>query len=244
MAYQEFQPHPILKPYIDAYWLSQGDRPEPVRQRIYPDGCIDIILNLGGEFLTDSGVLKMKSHSAYLVGTMTRYKDTVMQSDTVLIGIRFKPLGFTAFFKFPSLHEITEKTIDFNNKLLPEIHRCDSETIFLLNKFFCDRFSVRDHSLFGVIETINRKNGIISIEEVAKKHFTTGRQLERKFRQYLGISPKEYANFMRYRYAFRLIKKKSLDKNLLDIALDSGFYDHAHLTNEVKKYSGLLPSQL
>lgn len=244
MGYQEFQPHYSLTPYIDAYWVVKTDHVVPVTERIYPDGCIDIILNLGGDFLSDNGTLTMKPDSAYLVGTMTRYKDTIRQADTFLLGIRFKPLGFPAFFKFSSLHEITEKTIDFNKKLLPEINNYNAHTISVLDKFFCDRLSVRNHLLFEIIETINRKNGIIPIEAVTRKHFITERRLERNFKQYLGISPKEYANFIRYQYAVRLIKNKSRNKNLLDIALDAGFYDHAHLTNDVKKYSGLLPSQL
>lgn len=244
MGYQEFQPHPVLRPYIDAYWISKGDQRAPVSQRIYPDGCIDIIQNLGGDFLTDSGAFTMKAGAAYLVGTMTRYKDTTTRADTFLLGIRFKPLGFPAFFKFSSLHEVAEKTIDFNNKLLPQIHQYNNETIALLDKFFCGRLLIRNQSLYPVLETINKKKGIISVEKIARTHFITGRQLERNFKQYLGISPKEYANFIRYQHAFQLIKKKSFNKNLLDIALDAGFYDHAHLTNEVKKYSGLLPSQL
>jgi len=244
MSYQEFQPHAVLRPYIDAYWVMKSDQSAPAGQRIFPDACVDIILNLGGDFLTDNGAYKMKSDAIYLVGTMTRYKDITRDANTFLLGIRFKPLGFPAFFKFSSLHEITEKTIDFNRKLLPEIHHFNNETIAQLDKFFCDKLSVRGHSLFEVLETINNNNGIISIEAIARKHFITGRQLERNFKQYLGISPKEYANFTRYQHAFQLIKKKVFNKNLLDIALDAGFYDHAHLTNEIKKYSGLLPSQL
>jgi AraC-like DNA-binding protein len=60
----------------------------------------------------------------------------------------------------------------------------------------------------------------------------------------VGISPKEYINFVRYQFALQQIKQNNSQKSLLDIAIETGFYDHSHLTNEIKKYSGLLPSQL
>ena len=33
-------------------------------------------------------------------------------------------------------------------------------------------------------------------------------------------------------------------RSLLDIAFECGFYDHSHLTNEIKKNTGFSPSEL
>ena len=244
MAYREFQPHPLLRPYIDAYWVMKGDKPTAEGQRIYPDGCIDIIYNLGGDFLSDSGTYTMRNETVYLVGTMLRYKDITRELNTTLLGIRFKPLGFPTFFQFASLHEITEKTIEFGRKQLPDIRELDEDTLTLLDKFFCSRLPSRLNSLFPLMDTILINKGIISINKLAKLHFITPRQLERNFKKDLGASPKEFTNFIRYQHAMQLIGKKLYSESLLDVALDAGFYDHAHLTNEIKKYSGILPSQL
>lgn len=244
MAYREFQPHPLLRPYIDAYWVMKGDKPASESQRIYPDGCIDIIYNLGGDFLSDNRTFTMRNESVYLVGTMLRYKDITRELNTTLLGIRFKPLGFSAFFRFASLHEITEKTIEFGRKQLPDIRELDEDTLATLDKFFGHRLPSKPNSLFPVIDTILINKGIISIDKLAKLHFITPKQLERNFKKDLGASPKEFTNFVRYQHAIQLIGKKPYSENLLDVALDAGFYDHAHLTNEIKKYSGILPSQL
>ena len=40
----------------------------------YPDVCIDIIINLGGDFLADNGTCRMKNESVYLLGTNGRTK--------------------------------------------------------------------------------------------------------------------------------------------------------------------------
>ena len=47
MAYTEYHPHPALAPYIDAYWKVTGDNMPLATQTILPDGCVDIIMNLG-----------------------------------------------------------------------------------------------------------------------------------------------------------------------------------------------------
>jgi AraC-like DNA-binding protein len=61
---------------------------------------------------------------------------------------------------------------------------------------------------------------------------------------HIGISPKEYSNIVRFQYALSIIKKSGKNRSLSDIAFECGYYDHAHLTNEIKRNTGLSPSQL
>lgn len=60
-----------------------------------PDCCVDIIVNLGTNFVSDGYGFIMENERAYLVGTMTRHKEIIREKDTHLIGIRFDrlPLG-------------------------------------------------------------------------------------------------------------------------------------------------------
>jgi AraC-like DNA-binding protein len=67
--------------------------------------------------------------------------------------------------------------------------------------------------------------------------------LERNFKKNIGISPKEFVNILRFQFALEKIKDNQLGKSLQDIAFESGYYDHAHLSNEIKRYTGLSPSQ-
>ena len=241
--YREFLPHPDLRLYIDAYWVYKSQDNRVVTHRIFPDGCIDIIVNIGDDFITDNGRFIMKSERAYLVGTMTKYKDTIQQPGSHLLGIRFKPLGFSAFYQYASLHEVTENTVEFEQNFLPEVRSGDHNIFGKLDAHFYSRLCVRTQRLSHAVNDIEHLKGLISVENLAQRHSVTSRQLERQFKQHLGISPKEYANFVRYQHAAQLIKSGS-HQNLLDIALEAGYYDHAHMTNEIKKYSGLPPSVL
>ena len=82
------------------------------------------------------------------------------------------------------------------------------------------------------------------MNKLSKQNFTSVRQLERNFKKFIGLSPKEYANIIRFQYALGLIKNSEKKRSLLEIAFECGYYDHSHLTNEIKRNTGLAPSQL
>ena len=185
----------------------------------------------------------MKSGRAYLVGTMTRPFDSRIVPGTRLLGVRFKPGGFSAFYRFSSLHEITDDTMECEKGLAPEIAIL-RDPVAGLNAFFLEKLSLPKHVLFPVLEDIQCHLGLVRMEELAKRHFTTVRQLERNFKYHIGVSPKEFINQVRFRHALHVIRHKQPDEQLADVAEACGYYDHAHLTNEIKKYTGMLPVQL
>jgi AraC-like DNA-binding protein len=244
MSYQQFSPHPELAPYIDAYWQVTANGTKPTTQRILPDGCVDIIVNLGAELASGTGDFSMKNEKGYLVGTMTRYKETIIKAGTHLIGIRFKPAAFTHFYQYASQHEFANKTIEFEQHLTPPINTSTRDLTGSLDRFFLDRLLPVRESLFPMIRVIYHSRGQISVAALAQSHYSSVRKLERSFKQHIGVSPKEFINFVRYQFALQHIRKDYATKSLMDIALDSGYYDHAHLANEIKKHSGLVPSEL
>ncbi|RYG06168.1 MAG: AraC family transcriptional regulator [Chitinophagaceae bacterium] len=91
---------------------------------------------------------------------------------------------------------------------------------------------------------IHSGNGQITIHELSKRNFTTVRQLERNFKRFVGVTPKEYSNIIRFQNALALIKNPDESRSFFDIAFECGYYDHSHLTSEIKRNTGLLPSQL
>jgi AraC-like DNA-binding protein len=244
LSYQQFKPHPALASYIDAYWKVSGEGTKPVNERILPDCCVDIILNLGTNFVADASGFIMKNERAYLVGTMTRYKETIREPGTQLIGIRFKPAAFEQFYRFGALHELTDGITEFDNQAIPSINALSNNFTDNLDHFFLERLSPAKNSIFPIIAEVSQRMGKISVLELARNNYTTVRQLQRLFKLYMGIGPKDFINFVRYQFAVQRIKDSYATKSLWDIAFDSGYYDHAHLSKEIKKHAGMLPSQL
>ena len=242
MKYSQVKPDKSLASYIDAYWTATGDSINAATEKILPDGCIDIIFNLGSDCITDNGTFNMQSEKVCLVGTMTRFKETVMYNETRLIGVRFKPAGFSAFHKFSSLHEIKDKTIEYEKIFSFDLKKISFDPVSYFNQFFLDKLKKPNHFLLQVIETIRAHKGQIKVEVLASKNFTTVRQLERTFKQHIGISPKQMINLIRYQNAMTAFQERKPKESILSIAFDYGYYDHAHLTNEFKRYNGVTPA--
>lgn len=117
MTYTEYRPHLALAPYIDAYWQVIGDNMPMAVETILPDGCVDIIMNLGDDELPDPNGFFMKNEQSYLVGTMSRAIKTTVSPQSHLIGVRFRPAGFAAFYRYESMHAFTDQTAEFEHSI-------------------------------------------------------------------------------------------------------------------------------
>jgi AraC-like DNA-binding protein len=244
MAYFEIQPHPVLKHYIDAYWISEITENALHRTKILPDGCVDIIFNIEDDYRTEIGSVLMKSETAYLIGTMMNFKEYQTIGKAKILGIRFKPAAFSYFFKLSSLHEFTNQSIELKNMDLPLVYAIDENTSAYLDRFFLRKLSPPKYSILPIIKDIKLQNGQLKVGELAKKYFTTPRQLERHFKSSVGVSPKDFISLVRYQFANQIIKNNNSLKCLAEIAFESGYYDHAHFTKEIKRFTGSAPSQL
>lgn len=242
MIYRQFQSHPMLANYIDAYWMVSGEAGLRT-EKILPDGCVDLIFNLGTACQTDNGNFTMHHEKAYLVGTMTGVKKVTMSPETKLLGVRFKPAAFPFFFKCSSLHEVRDVTVEFEKKLAPDFRRTARNPIAYLNNFFFKRLSKPKYNLLPVVADIHDHKGLMDVTTLSQNHCMTIRQLERLFKQQIGITPKELGNLIRYQFAHSIIQNNTSNRSLLDIAFECGYYDHSHLTNEFKRYTGSAPSQ-
>lgn len=243
MIYQQYEPHPALAPYIDAYWTATGDVGGSGIEKILPDGCIDIIFNIGEEFQPESNSFLFETGKAYLIGTMTRFKENIIQPENQLIGIRFKPAAFTLFYDYPSVYKLADQTVEFEKKLSPDAEITAKYFTAYLDHFFLNKISQPKRTLFPIVNDIQQLKGQITVAELAQKHFTTKRQLQRHFNEKMGISPKEFINLVRYQHSFQKIRNNTSNQSLLEIAFECGYYDHSHLTNEIKRYTGATPAQ-
>ncbi|WP_134091835.1 helix-turn-helix domain-containing protein [Olivibacter sp. XZL3] len=244
MSYTEVKPHPKLEGYIDAFWTVVGSEGAVRSQRIMPDGCVDLIFNLGEDCGAENGRLTMQRDKIYLVGTMTTFSDSFLTGGKKLIGVRFKPAAFSSFYNYAPMHELTNLCIGFERSLSPDIDLVKNYSIAYLQAFFLDRVRVPKHSLFNVINYIRLTNGNIGIDTLATANHITRRQLEREFRNHIGVSPKEYLKIIRFKNALKIIKENRNENNFSEIAFKCGFYDQAHFSNEIKRYAGLTPSQI
>jgi AraC-like DNA-binding protein len=241
----EYKPHNQLASFIDAYWdVSCEKGGTSSISKVLPDGCVDIIINLGEDYYIECGNVILKSEKAYLGGAITYFMEARTLPGTHLVGVRFKPSAFSHFYAFSSLHEVTNNFIELSKEFTPKINSLFNDISFAFDAFYDNKLIQPKQILLPVIETIKKHQGNVSVYKLADIHCTTVRQLERNFKYYIGLSPKELLNIIRYKFAQQLIQTRHPKRTLADIAFECGYYDQAHLSREIKKYTGVIPTNL
>lgn len=246
MPYKEFKPSKGLEHIVDSYWFFSSS--EPLKnEKILPDGCMDIIFNFGA--LTSS----IATGSIGISGMMTRFSDKEFDKNTDLFGVRFKSGMLSELTAYP-LFEIKNRTIEASI-IIPELKfeiieqlkelKYIEKKVQLIDrqliKILSAKSASNDGLVLSVIESIHNSAMPMSIESIAKSHCISLRQFERKFKHQVGVTAKEYDRIVRFNKAKNNIKLQK-DKSLLHIALDNGYFDHSHLTNEFKRLTGQPPS--
>lgn len=247
MIYREFQPSALLAPYIETYWTAYGFGEPEESHRILPDGCVDIIFSLNS-----SVHFGLNPFRPNIIGTMTTFCNGSYTSDVNLVGIRFRPAGFTAFCRVP-VYEFTDKRIDltlveslFDERFyasLPEkgtteevIRHIDLYFIQKLNNIFSPEVQIAYS-----VNLIRQSNGLLLLNEIAGKSCLSLRHFERKFKIAVGISPKAFCKIVKFQYACDYLKTNK-KASLFTTAVDCGYYDQAHLIKDFKALSGTPPS--
>lgn len=211
---------------------------------VVPDGCVDIIINVGDDFYIESEDVVLKSEKAYLGGAITRCMSTKASPDTHLVGVRFKPGAFSHFYSFASLHEVTNIILEVENAFVPDLKSLANGLSSAFDSFFHNKLIQPKRTLLPVVDTVKNHHGNISVKKLADQHCTTVRQLERHFKYHIGLGPKEFTNIIRCKFAQHLVLTSDPKRTLDDIAFECGYYDLAHLSNEIKKYTGIAPTDL
>jgi len=90
-------------------------------------------------------------------------------------------------------------------------------------------------------------NGPVRVASVADGLGVGERHLQRCFRQHLGLSPKLAARLIRVDRLLGLLADHppgGSGAGLADVAQRAGFFDHAHMTNDVRRVLGTTPTAI
>lgn len=239
-------PSIALAPYVQRYWILATDSLSNVNQRVIPNGCTELMFNLGDRinFLLNNTLQPL----AYIKGQNTNYYDLVPIGKIHLISVAFTPFGAKAFFPIP-INEFSNKCIDVNDigdLLLTDLSKRvsddidDNIRIRLIEQFLSERFNpLKNYNferLSTIIEVIN-KSQEVNIKTLAGISCLSYRQFIRIFTDHIGMTPKEYLRVIRFQKVLYTLQNRPQISSV-DLAFECGYYDQSHLINEFKKFSG------
>jgi len=203
-----------------------------------PDGSIDILFHIG----------KNEVHT-YLSGTVLRAKPWEIGEEQTCFGVRFQA-GHGVIPKEVSMDMIVNEDLHIDGNLLgdhlPEriaLAKTMEERVAIFQKAYLKMAQKNsDTSLKNNIDQYLRNRilnakGCISIEELAEETGYSPCYIRRIFKQYHGISPKQFSQFVRFQHLLAVLKKEKPRYETL--AIDCGYYDEAHMMKDFKCYTGV-----
>jgi AraC-like DNA-binding protein len=255
MRYREIQPRPPVDQFVECFWTLESDPSiEPgLPERILPDGCAELILNFGARFREhkENGAQELQPLH-FFVGQMTRPILITATGVVQLIGIRFHPGGTLPFFRHP-MHEVTNQAAQLG-QLGGALERDLMATtvdqpllsgkITALEKWFSRRIYDCKHDswLLPLTAQIVRLRGRVSVDELASVAGVSGRQLERRFLQDVGLGPKQLCRILRFQQVLSAVEQDNAGWSA--VAVDCGYYDQAHLIRDFREFAGQTPAVL
>lgn len=109
MIYETFNPHPDLDAIVKCHWILEVPaNMEASKQRIIPDGCIEMCFILGDDikrFISD--IEYIIQPRAMVFGQITKPYHVQPTGYVNTFAVRFYPFGFANFISKP-IHELAE----------------------------------------------------------------------------------------------------------------------------------------
>ena len=251
MIYLEESPIPSLQPFVRSLWYCRAPHLPHKRERVLPNGCMQIIVNLSRNYLIDcgeDGAATRQLPRAIVVGARARYEVIDTADMEELVGVAFRPGGFARvlreradllFERFvpvdalglsaPSLERIEAATTP-----LEKIRTMEGQLCALL-RGDVERSAVVDQAIYLFRE---RR---LSVAQCARSVGICERRLSQVFREEVGLSPKTWCRIGRFQSALRALHT-GVDVPWAELALRCGYYDQSHFANDFRAFSGIDPT--
>ena len=254
MRYREYQPCSALAPYIECLWFVSDDHASVQRpsEQVLPDGCIEWIFHLQDRFESRLGPGKWQVQpQSFVVGPLTRFLLLQPSGRIHTMGVRFRPAGAYRFIP-SALDALTDEivpTADIWNGAGTALEDavlsapCDDTRRVLLETFLLKQLArIAPRLRFeAAVSEILRSRGQTRVYLLAEKVGCGERQLQREFRESLGLSPKSIGRIVRFQNLLRLAGEDQFHE-WASLALDGGYADQAHMVREFQEFTGQSPT--
>jgi AraC-like DNA-binding protein len=255
MVYNVYSPPAILADHVKCYWsLQAGASAIAETERVFPDGCIELIFHCGGLFkrymATDNPQLQPRS---FIHGQLKQYMDIEATGVIDIFAVRFNPGGLQPFLAHNintvtglsvSLHDIWQQDgKELEDKMMNAF--AGEERVKIIESFLIGKLkaaatagNIINHS----VSIILQQGGSMDIDKLAAHLNISRRQLERRFIGQVGITPKLFSRIVRFNKTLSLLNNAG-NELLTSHAYKGGFADQSHFIKDFKEFTGMAPKQ-
>ncbi len=238
-------PQPALAPHVRslAGWHELADG--PVRRAEMPGGRIVLVISFGPTLDVDG-----RRFSSFVAGLHDTPALTEHAGEGHGIQAYLTPLGARRLLGMP-MREITGQVIELEDligraadELAERLATAPtwSERFTLLERAIAERVLEAPPvaaELEWAWSRLHDTDGAVAIGDLAEELGWSRRHLAASVREELGMPPKALARLLRFERAAARLRAGA---ELVDLALDSGYYDQAHFNRDFKQFAGVTPT--
>src|SRR5262245_997309 len=238
-----------LQGLVDHLWAYDGPSSHR-RKRVFPTGCVELILNFGEAYRLVEGAGVEMCRTAWLCGPQPG--PILLEQPTYqhVIGVRLRPAGAHGVVGRP-MRETTGLALNLSDLVGPEadelLERCEEarsiERCFRVLAQWIAACSMRtpriDAAVAWVVAQLDASGGTAPIAALREHAGLSKMRLVEDFRRDVGLTPKLYARIVRFRRA--LGQLQSVRPRLTAVALDARYYDQAHMNRDFRALGGVTP---
>ncbi len=226
-----------LEDYCMCIWEMKSKQrlDKNISNQILPDACIDIVIDF-------------VNHTICFAGFSKETEDFQLSQKIDYMGVRLKPGSFYSFFQIDAdkimdqMIPFSEIEKDFNLAEILSLNHTPKR-IECLKKYLLKKIESKPKKDFvAIVNELYRNPNEQNVIKIAEKLGYNERQLFRVFKKNYGVSPKVLLNIVRLHLCLTLLLEQNI--NLVDIAMQCGFYDQSHFIKEIKRYTGISPLKL
>lgn len=254
MEYTEFPAPAPLADIVRCVWLLSGPAaPNAQPQPVVPDGCAEIVLNLGDRFrrFAGNGTWETQPRSM-VVGQITEAVVIAPSGAVDIVGIRLQPWGALCVFPVPAV-ELRDVLLPLDAlaasmaRDLPDQLRdrptpaARASTVFAYLSRHARSTSIAPRAR-AIVNEATTSDDPMTVRHLASRLGLGQRQVERELDRHVGLRPKMLLRIARFQ---RALAAARADESLSwsAIAARAGFYDQAHLTHEFRRFAACTPSE-
>jgi AraC-like DNA-binding protein len=248
-------PNPPLAAHVEMFWYVTG-RADFARDRRLPTGKTHLLINLGDAptlFSRETGDIARRFPTCWISGQQHSYIETGSGGDTILLGAQFHSHGAYRLLRIGQ-HELCDRVIELEALLGDRVLSLrehllaapsPNDCFALLERWLIDQLEQGTDvhpAVLATTRTVAADPGGIHVRALSRAIGWSQEHLIRRFREQVGLTPKAYANILRFDRALGLARRRTAAWS--EIALRCGYYDQAHLVRDFQRYAGRAPASL
>ena len=228
--YKAVEPDELLADFVENIGMFHNPSNKAMEVVLMPDGRIDL-------FFMQS---ESEPFQVALIGLENVPEQQIIPANTIAFKISFKPLG-AEYLLQTSIADILNSAkilpTTFWNVTNADLKNFDdfyTKIAKKLKELLPVEIDKRKRKLFKLVY---ESNGEIKVQQLSEQISWSSREINRYFNKQFGLSLNAFCKILRFKASLEHIAKGRIFPEL-------NFTDQTHFIKEIKKFSGVVPTEL